>query len=99
MKGRSEPPLSTLKKLENTMARAKITQKGVFNQKGEELEVGSFVDFKGDTLPRYLEGKAIPPEAELVVMTDANAAIPEAEKQAAVPAAPVIPSAPATGKK
>jgi hypothetical protein len=72
------------------MSRAKITQKGVFNQKGEELEVGSFVDFKGDTLPRYLEGKALPPEAELVVMTDANAAIP---------ATPVIPSAPANGKK
>jgi hypothetical protein len=74
------------------MARAKIIQKGVFNQKGEELEVGSFVDFKGDTLPRYLEGKAIPPEAELVVN-------PDAEKQASVPSAPVIPSAPATGKK
>ena len=72
------------------MARAKITEKGVFNQKGEELKVGSFVDFKGDTLPRYLEGKAIPPEAELVV----NPA-----DEPAVPAAPVIPSAPATGKK
>ena len=80
------------------MSRAKITQKGVFNQKGEELKVGSFVDFKGDTLPRYLEGKALPPEAELVVMTDANAAIPDDDKPV-VHATPVIPSAPANGKK
>jgi hypothetical protein len=72
------------------MARAKITQKGVFNQKGEELEVGSFVDFKGDTLPRYLEGKAKLPDAELVVNPDADAA---------VPTAPVIPSASVPGKK
>jgi hypothetical protein len=73
------------------MSRAKITEKGVFNQKGEELKVGSFVEFKGDTLPRYLEGKAIPPEAELVVNPDADEPV--------VPTAPVIPSAPATGKK
>lgn len=39
--------------------KAKITQKGVYDQRGTRIEVGAEVEFKGDTLPAYLVGKAV----------------------------------------
>jgi len=38
--------------------RAEITEKGVFNGEGKEMEVGETVEFKGETLPAALVGKA-----------------------------------------
>lgn len=35
----------------------KISEKGVFDRLGKELEVGTILTFAGETLPRYLEGK------------------------------------------
>ena len=63
------------------MTRATITQKGVFDQKSNELKIGSFVEFKGDKLPRYLEGKAKLPDAVPVMnVEEAVAAMKDAEK-------------------
>ena len=62
------------------MTRATITQKGVFDQKSNELKIGSFVEFKGDKLPRYLEGKAKLPDAVPVMnVEEAVAAVKDAE--------------------
>ncbi|TXH18081.1 MAG: hypothetical protein E6R03_02785 [Hyphomicrobiaceae bacterium] len=38
--------------------KAKITQKGVYDEKGQVIPVGTIVNVKGDTLPGYLVSKA-----------------------------------------
>ena len=38
--------------------KAEITEKGVFNGAGVEIEVGEVVEFEGDTLPAALVNKA-----------------------------------------
>lgn len=40
------------------MAKAEITEKGVFNGEGKEAEIGEVVEFKGEELPAALKGKA-----------------------------------------
>lgn len=39
--------------------KAKITEKGVYDAKGNRVPVGAEVGFKGDKLPAYLVGKAV----------------------------------------
>lgn len=38
--------------------KAEITERGVFNGHGEEIEVGETIELKGDALPAALIGKA-----------------------------------------
>lgn len=37
-----------------------VTQRGVYDAKGEMIEVGAEVEAKGDKMPGYLIGKAVP---------------------------------------
>lgn len=37
--------------------KLKITQRGVFDAKGKEIEVGTVIDAKGDDVPRALINK------------------------------------------
>lgn len=39
--------------------KAKITQQGVYDAKGQRIAVGTVVNVKGDDLPAYLVGKAV----------------------------------------
>ncbi len=39
--------------------KAKITQQGVYDAKGQRIVVGTVVNVKGDDLPAYLVGKAV----------------------------------------
>ncbi|AHD02942.1 hypothetical protein [Leisingera methylohalidivorans] len=39
--------------------KVKITQKGVFDQKGERVEVGEVLTVKGGKMPPHLIGKAV----------------------------------------
>ena len=38
--------------------KIEITQKGVFDDKGAELKLGSIVEISADKMPAYLAGKA-----------------------------------------
>ena len=56
--------------------KAEITERGVFDGAGKEIEVGETVEIKGDTLPAALVGKARligskpKPEGKMVVNPD-----------------------------
>lgn len=36
-----------------------VTQKGVYDAKGEMIEIGRVIEVKGDAMPAYLVGKAV----------------------------------------
>jgi len=44
--------------------KLKVTQKGVFDAKGEEIEVGKTLTVDGDQVPAWLVNKAVPLDGE-----------------------------------
>jgi hypothetical protein len=52
--------------------KAKITQAGVYDSQGKRVNVGTELPIKGDTLPRYLVGKATLSGAEVAITNPAK---------------------------
>lgn len=50
--------------------KMKVTQKGVYDAKGQRIDVGTIIDVKGDKVPGYLVGKSAPVDAVAVTNTD-----------------------------
>lgn len=46
--------------------KVKVTEKGVYDAKGERVPVGTVLSVKGDELPAYLVGKAVADGAQAV---------------------------------
>lgn len=46
--------------------KVKVTEKGVYDAKGERVPVGTMLNVKGDEMPAYLVGKAAAVDAEPV---------------------------------
>lgn len=40
--------------------KAQVTERGVYDQKGVAIEVGTVINVEGDELPTYLKNKAVP---------------------------------------
>lgn len=64
--------------------KIEITEKGVFDQKGERIEVGTELDIKGDKLPAAFVGKAKilrqKPAKAVAVTNPADGALPDGKK-------------------
>ncbi len=58
-----------------------VTRRGVYDAKGEMIEIGTEIDVKGDTVPGYLVGKSVPVKGsgKVAVTNPKDGALPAAE--------------------
>lgn len=52
-----------------------VTQRGVYDAKGEMIEIGAEVEAKGDKMPGYLIGKAVPVRGGKTFITNPDGAL------------------------
>lgn len=76
--------------------KMEVTRRGVYDAKGEKIEIGTVLTVKGDTVPGYLLNKAVEVKGERTEITNPALDRDELKKQAAelnLEYAPNIPSA------
>ena len=47
-----------------------VTRRGVYDAKGEMIEIGTEIEVRGDTVPGYLVGKSVPVKGGKVAVTN-----------------------------
>lgn len=65
------------------MPKYEVTKRGVYDADGNQIPVGTEIEAKGDDMPGYLVGKAVPVKSAKVGVTNpAKGAVPGQDEKA-----------------